>query len=148
MERDHDVDENLIPRLVRDGHLSSADKEWIDILSAGLSYLKANHLDSNIESVDEYTTRLRCEFLGYVREPEPRRMSLELCSFLHVPEGSSLTWKDVTKSLCDYISHNGLQDPVDRRKIHLDEKLRALFNCDTMTYPEMQRLLKPHYVKN
>jgi chromatin remodeling complex protein RSC6 len=55
---------------------------------------------------------------------------------------------DVTRYLCAYIRENGLQNPDDRRKIVVDNKLKDLLNygdneSEPLTYPNLQRVIQP-----
>lgn len=50
----------------------------------------------------------------------------------------------VVSKVWDHIRANSLQDPVDKRVIVADDKLRAVFGKDRCTMFEMQKLLSPH----
>ena len=56
----------------------------------------------------------------------------------------SLPRTEVVSKIWDHIRANGLQDPVDKRVIVADNKLRAVFRKDRCTMFEMQKLLSPH----
>jgi len=60
----------------------------------------------------------------------------------------------VTKSLCEYIRENKLQNEKDKRQILPDNKLCKLLNYDPktatqpLTYFHLQSLLKHHFIKD
>ncbi len=52
---------------------------------------------------------------------------------------------EVTKKIWDYIKKNKLQDPVNRRQINADEKLRAVFGGKSkVSMFEMTKLVSNH----
>ncbi len=51
---------------------------------------------------------------------------------------------EVVSKVWDHIREHGLQDPIDKRVIVADDKLRAVFGQDRATMFEMQKLLSPH----
>ena len=52
---------------------------------------------------------------------------------------------EVTKKIWDYIKKNKLQDPVNRRNINADEKLKAVFGGKkTVSMFEMTKLVSNH----
>jgi DNA topoisomerase-3 len=51
---------------------------------------------------------------------------------------------EVMKKLWDYIKANGLQDPKDKRTIHADAKLKAVFGKDSVGMFEIAGLIGPH----
>ncbi len=52
---------------------------------------------------------------------------------------------EVTKKLWDYIKKNGLQDPVNRRMINADDRLRAVFGGNSkVSMFEMTKLVSKH----
>jgi len=52
---------------------------------------------------------------------------------------------EVTKKIWDYIKRNKLQDPVNRRQINADEKLRAVFGGKSkVSMFEMTKLVSNH----
>ncbi|NBX56606.1 MAG: DNA topoisomerase III, partial [Betaproteobacteria bacterium] len=58
------------------------------------------------------------------------------------PEAVART--EVMKKLWDYIKANNLQDPKDKRTIHADAKLKAVFGKDSVGMFEIAGLIGPH----
>mgnify|MGYP006149828993 CR=1 FL=1 len=78
---------------------------------------------------------------------KPAYLSPELCNFLKVDVGTELARTDVTKQLLNYVKDNNLQNPENKRVIILDDALNKLLKPeDEVTYFNIQRLLKIHYV--
>ena len=74
----------------------------------------------------------------------PLKISNELCEFLGLQPGSSISRYDVTEQIHNYVVENGLNNNTI---IVPDAKLKALLNTqDQVTYFNLQRLIKPHYV--
>lgn len=81
----------------------------------------------------------------------PTRISDELAKFLKVPVGTQLTRVDVSKLINGYITVNKLQDSKNGRIINPDAKLRKLLRIpptDELTYFNMQRYMKPHFIRD
>ena len=84
---------------------------------------------------------------GFVK---PAPLSDALATVLGLETGSSLPRTEVTKLVNEYVKSNNLQNPTDRRTILPDAKLKALLNPgedDNVTYFNLQRYLKPHFLK-
>jgi chromatin remodeling complex protein RSC6 len=84
---------------------------------------------------------------GFVK---PTRISDELASFLGKPAGTELARTAVSKEINAYIRANNLQDKDNGRKIIPDAKLTALLkiqDSDELTYFNLQRFMKHHFVK-
>lgn len=80
----------------------------------------------------------------------PTKLSPQLCEFLKLPHGSKLSRNDVTRMINAYILEHNLQNPSNKRNILPDNKLDALLQAPGHTdvsYFNMQRWLKPHYIK-
>lgn len=56
----------------------------------------------------------------------------------------SLPRTEVTKKLWAYIKKNNLQDKVERRNIHADDKLKPIFGKKTVNMFEMTKLVNKH----
>lgn len=56
----------------------------------------------------------------------------------------SLPRTEVTKKLWAYIKKNNLQDKVQRRNIHADDKLKPIFGKKTVNMFEMTKLVNKH----
>ena len=85
---------------------------------------------------------------GFVK---PTKISDELAKFLGKPKGTELARTEVTREINSYIRDHQLQDPQNRRRILPDSKLKLkklLKPTGDLTYPSMQSLLSPHYLKD
>ena len=84
---------------------------------------------------------------GFVK---PAAISKELAKFLSVPEDTKMARTDVTKLITAYVKDHNLQDSTNGRKIVPDAKLKALLqvkSSDEVTYFNLQKYMKPHFVK-
>jgi chromatin remodeling complex protein RSC6 len=84
---------------------------------------------------------------GFVK---PTRISDELAQFLGKTVGTEMARTDVSKEINTYIQANGLQDKQNGRRIHPDDKLTKLLKVkkdDELTYFNLQRYMKHHFVK-
>jgi chromatin remodeling complex protein RSC6 len=84
---------------------------------------------------------------GFVK---PTRISDELAKFLGKAVGSEMARTEVSKEINAYIREKGLQDKENGRKIHPDaslSKLLALGSSDELTYFNLQRYMKHHFIK-
>lgn len=83
---------------------------------------------------------------------KPTKISDELCSFLGVPKGSEKARTDVTREIHKYVKSKDLSDPKNKRIIlaHKDATLKKLLACtekDEISYFNLQKFLKHHFVK-
>ena len=84
---------------------------------------------------------------GFVK---PTLISDELAVFLGKDKGTLLARTTVSKEINVYIRANNLQDPANGRKINPDAKLAKLLKLaktDELTYFNLQRFMKHHFVK-
>jgi len=84
---------------------------------------------------------------GFVK---PTLISDELASFLGKDKGTELARTAVSKEINAYIVANKLQDSANGRKINADAKLAKLLKLnkeDELTYFNLQRYMKHHFVK-
>ena len=84
---------------------------------------------------------------GFVK---PTRISDELAQFLGKEIGTEMARTAVSKEINQYIRTNSLQDKSNGRKINPDAKLSTLLkinNGDELTYFNLQRYMKHHFVK-
>ena len=72
---------------------------------------------------------------------KPMTPSSELAAIVG---GKSLPRTEVTKKLWAYIKKNNLQDKVQRRNIHADDKLKPIFGKKTVNMFEMTKLVNKH----
>ena len=83
---------------------------------------------------------------------KPTKISDELCEFLKAPKNSEKARTDVTKAIHSYVQEKKLSDPTNKRIIlaHKDETLKKLLGVtdkDSVTYFNLQRFLKKHFLK-
>ena len=84
---------------------------------------------------------------GFVK---PTRISDELAEFLGKTIGTEMARTSVSKEINAYIRLNSLQDKSNGRKINPDAKLSKLLkinNGDELTYFNLQKYMKHHFVK-
>jgi chromatin remodeling complex protein RSC6 len=84
---------------------------------------------------------------GFIK---PTRISNELAAFLGKTVGTEMARTDVSKEINAYIQSNGLQDKQNGRKINPDAKLTELLKLskdDELTYFNLQRFMKHHFIK-
>jgi fumarylacetoacetate (FAA) hydrolase family protein len=84
---------------------------------------------------------------GFVK---PTRISDELANFLGKTVGTEMARTEVSKEINAYIREKGLQDKQNGRRIHPDAslaKLLALTAADELTYFNLQRYMKHHFIK-
>jgi len=77
---------------------------------------------------------------------KPTAISDALCAFLGVPKGNLLSRSEVTTRVCRYAKEKAL---MSKQVIKADAPLRkllALTESDELTFRNLQRFLKPHYV--
>lgn len=84
---------------------------------------------------------------GFVK---PTRISDELANFLGKSVGTEMARTDVSKEINAYIRANSLQRPDNGRFIVPDAKLTTLLKLgknDELSYFNLQRYMKPHFIK-
>ncbi len=84
---------------------------------------------------------------GFVK---PTRISDELAKFLGKEAGVEMARTAVSKEINAYIREKGLQDASNGRKINPDASLTKLLNLkkeDELTYFNLQRYMKHHFIK-
>ena len=83
---------------------------------------------------------------------KPTKISDELCEFLGTAKNSEKARTDVTKAIHKYVQEKSLSDPTNKRIIlaHKDPVLKKLLGVtdkDSVTYFNLQRFLKRHFIK-
>lgn len=83
---------------------------------------------------------------------KPTKISEELCDFLGAAKNSEKARTDVTKAIHKYVQEKSLSDPKNKRIIlaHKDPVLKKLLGVtdkDNVTYFNLQRYLKRHFIK-
>lgn len=84
---------------------------------------------------------------GFIR---PTLISDELAIFLGKDIGSEMARTAVTNHINTYIKQNNLKDPINGRQINADSKLSKLLKLgkeDVLTYFNLQRYMKHHFIK-
>ena len=84
---------------------------------------------------------------------KPKPVSAEACKFMGVEKGGKHSQVDITKSICEYINKNDLQNPENRKQIFPDKKLTEFLRFDEdkhgpLYYCTIQRLIQVHFIKN
>jgi chromatin remodeling complex protein RSC6 len=78
---------------------------------------------------------------------KPTPISDSLCTFLGVAKGTPLSRSEVTTRVCKYAKDHSL---MNKQVIKADAALRKLLNLtekDELKILNLQRYLKPHYIK-
>jgi len=81
---------------------------------------------------------------------QPSKISPELAVFCGVEPGTMLSRTDCTRKIAAYIKEHDLQNPDNRREILSDATLIKLFSLtseDKLNYFNLQRYIKPHFIK-
>ena len=84
---------------------------------------------------------------GFIK---PSIISNELAEFLGKAIGTEMARTEVSKEINAYITAHGLQDRHNGRIINPDERLRKLLRLndgDELTYFNLQKYMKPHFIK-
>ena len=84
---------------------------------------------------------------GFIR---PTLISDELAIFLGKDIGSEMARTAVTNHINTYIKQNDLKDPKNGRQINADSKLSKLLKLgkeDVLTYFNLQKYMKHHFIK-
>ncbi len=84
---------------------------------------------------------------GFVK---PSQISDELIKFLGKEAGTMMSRVEVSKEISAYITANGLKDKANGRLIHADAKLSKLLKlsaADSLNFFNLQKYLKPHFIK-
>ena len=115
-------------------------------------------LETKLQRLDKLVRKMKRDMIPeHERKPrqpsgfaKPTYLSNDLCTFLELPSGSEIPRTEVTRRLLNYVKENNLQNPESKREILMDDKLKSLLkpqDDEVVTYFNIQRLLKIHYVK-
>jgi len=74
-------------------------------------------------------------------QPERFRLSQALAATLDMEEADRA---EVVMGIWDYVKAMGLQEDEERRTIRCDERLRQIFNTETLFFPQAAERLVPH----
>jgi chromatin remodeling complex protein RSC6 len=77
----------------------------------------------------------------------PTPISDALCTFLGVSKGTLLSRSEVTSRVCAYAKQKGLMEKQNIKADAALRKLLALTEKDELKILNLQRYLKPHYIK-
>lgn len=79
---------------------------------------------------------------------KPVKISKDMQKFTGIKEDQLVSRVDVTKSICEYVKKNNLQNEKDRRQFTPDEKLSKLLGTsESLTYYNLQKHIQHHFVK-
>jgi upstream activation factor subunit UAF30 len=81
---------------------------------------------------------------------QPAKISAELAGFCGVAADTLLSRTEATRKIAAYIKEHDLQNPENRREIRADATLTKLFSLsaeDKLNYFNLQRYIKPHFIK-
>jgi hypothetical protein len=81
---------------------------------------------------------------------QPSKISPALAKFCGVTAETMISRTDATRKIAAYIKEHDLQNPDNRREILSDETLITLFALtseDKLNYFNLQRYIKPHFIK-
>ena len=78
---------------------------------------------------------------------KPVPITLTLCKFLGVPDGSLVARSEVTNKVAKYVKENNLQEEANKRNILCDDNLGNLLGVKDLTWFQLQKYLAPHYIK-
>jgi len=96
------------------------------------------------KTVDGESTHSNSVFL------QPSKISPALAKFCGVTAETMLSRTDATRKIAAYIKEKDLQNPENRREIRADDTLTSLFALtseDKLNYFNLQRYIKPHFIK-
>src|SRR6056300_309866 len=81
---------------------------------------------------------------------KPTKISDELCTFLGVPKGTEKSRTEDTREINKYVKKHDLSNPKNKRIMLPDATLKKLLNSkntDEVTYFNLQKFLKHHFIK-
>jgi chromatin remodeling complex protein RSC6 len=80
---------------------------------------------------------------------KPVKISKDMQKFTGLKEDQLVSRVDVTKSICQYVKTNNLQNEADRRQFTPDAALAKLLGTSTpLTYYALQQHIQPHFIKD
>lgn len=79
---------------------------------------------------------------------KPVKISRDMQKFTGLKDDQLVSRVDVTKSICQYVKTNNLQNQADRRQFTPDEKLGKLLGThEPLTYYNLQKHIQHHFIK-
>lgn len=128
--------------------LSALTTEIRDV-SASVRSLQKEHTrfvrDNTKRAKRQRTTKRNAS--GFAK---PTLLSDEMYTFLGIEKGTLVVRNDVTRRINAYVVEHNLRNETDKRRIVPNEQLRTLTNvkdADTLTYFNIQKYIKHHFVK-
>lgn len=102
-----------------------------------------------VSKTKQKTKRQHNNTSGFMK---PVKISAEMAKFTGWNRNELCSRVDVTKNICKYVKDNNLQNPDDKRRIVLDQRLSKLLGLDPakqkdVTYCDLQKLIQPHFEK-
>lgn len=79
---------------------------------------------------------------------KPTKISDELCAFLNVPKGSSMSRTEVTRKINSYVKEHDLYDKSNRRIILPDANMKKILTLapgEVLSFFTLQRAIKHHF---
>ncbi len=107
----------------------------------------AKELKAYKREVNKQKTRAPRKPSGFAK---PSQISDDLATFMNREKGTEVARTEVTQHLIQYIKENACVDPVNKKLIKPDEKLKQLLavdDDDEVTYFSLQRLMNRHFPK-
>lgn len=152
VETTEDVEESTV--LTKFSEYSAKIQELVSMLSTMKSDFKTLEKAVNRELKTAQKSSGKKKKSNASRQPsgfvKPTKISEELAAFLGKEKGVEMARTEVSKEINGYIRAKSLQDKENGRKIHPDAALKKLLNIgkdDELTYFNLQRYMKHHFIK-
>ena len=174
-EIEHDIEEDNEKELIQESNNVKNDNDLqiqyifndIDTISDSITLFKMQ-LSELQEQLRNVKKNVKKEFKKMKKEKrapksekkrlpsgfaKPGNISLKLCKFIGVEEGTMVARTDVTKFLIQYIQQNGLQHKeTNKNKIVPDAKLKDLLGDiydenNDLTFFTIQKYMTQHFIK-
>ena len=136
-----DLEDEL--QLVRDDKNHSVGIRFLRSICRKVKSLKADSFRLLSRKVKKTTTRAGNS--GFMKNV---KISPEMTKFCGFKADQLMSRVDVTKSICEYVKNNNLQNQADRRQFMPDDKLAKLLGTTEMiTYYTLQKHIQKHFPK-
>lgn len=128
---------------VRDDKHHSVGIRFLRSVCRKLKSLKVDAFRLLSRKVKKTTTRTGNS--GFMKNV---KISPEMTKFCGFKPDQLMSRVDVTKSICEYVKNNNLQNQADRRQFMPDDKLAKLLGTNEMiTYYTLQKHIQKHFPK-
>jgi chromatin remodeling complex protein RSC6 len=110
-------------------------------------YVKKEIKDNKKKEVSKPPPMRQPKMIGF---DIPEKITPELCAFMQLPSESKSTRNTVTTFMTEYIRQHKLQDMTDRKLIHLNTDLAALFKLtatDHVTYFNLHKHISALFIR-